>query len=42
MSLIEKRRERGRFPRPKRPKTWKLVLGLALVLYIIWRLSAYT
>jgi hypothetical protein len=44
MSLIERRRERRvGFGGPKgRPKTWKLVLGLLLVLYMIWYLGRYT
>ena len=44
MSLIEIRRDRRTGyggPKP-RPPTWKLVLGLLLVLYMIWYLSRYT
>lgn len=43
MSLIDIRRERRRgFGGPTRPpRTWKLVLTLLVVLYMIWYLSRY-
>ena len=41
MSLIEIRRDRkGQGGGPIRPpRLWKLIIALALVLYIIWQLS---